>query len=128
MMKLTAKQEQFSQYIADGNDQATAYRKAYDAENMKNSVIYSKASALMADGKVTVRVSELKAQLADQQLWTREMSRNNLINALRVAEAARSPAGMIAAIRELNLTHGFNEPEKVSFDLRFTPLRDCDWL
>ncbi len=127
-MKLTAKQEQFSQYIADGNDQATAYRKAYDAENMKDSTVYSKASLLMNEGKIRARIDELKAQLADQQLWTREMSRNNLINALRVAEAARSPAGMIAAIRELNLTHGFNEPEKVSFDLRFTPLQDCDWL
>ena len=55
--KLTAKQEAFAQGIADGLGQADAYRMAYDADGMKDSTIYSKASVLMSDGKVTARVT-----------------------------------------------------------------------
>ena len=85
-VKLTAKQEAFCQCIASGKDQATAYRTAYDAESMKANTIYAKASALMKAGKVAVRVAELKAQVADRHLWTREMSVLGLMKAFSVAE------------------------------------------
>ena len=57
---LTAKQEAFAQAVSDGMTLSDAYRKAYDAENMKDSTIWSKASELMkTDGKVAVRVLAL---------------------------------------------------------------------
>ena len=43
-VNLTAKQEAFCQGIADGLGQADAYRAAYDAEGMKDNVIYARAS------------------------------------------------------------------------------------
>jgi hypothetical protein len=51
-VKLTAKQEAFCQGIADGLGQADSYRAAYDAEGMKDNVIYARASELMKNGKV----------------------------------------------------------------------------
>ena len=126
--KLTAKQEAFAQGIADGLGQADAYRTAYDADGMKDSTIYSKASVLMSDGKVAARVAELKAQVAEKQLWTREMSVKGLMSAYRIALEAKASAGMTAAVKELNVMHGYNEPTKVAVNMHFKPITDEDWL
>lgn len=109
-VKLTAKQEAFAQGIADGLGQADAYRMAYDAEGMKDSTIYSKASVLMSDGKVRARVDELKAQVAEKQLWSREMSVKALVQAYREG----SGAVKVSAVKELNAMHGYNEPSKLN--------------
>jgi len=113
-VKLTAKQEAFAQAIADGLGQADAYRIAYDAEGMKDSTVYSKASILMSDGKIRARVDELKTMVVEKQLWTREMSVKGLIQAYRIAQDAKTSTGMTAAVKELNVMHGFNEPTKLS--------------
>ena len=60
---LTAKQEQFVKNIIDGMNQADAYRNAYDTSRMADKTIHEKASRLMADGKVTARLKELRAQM-----------------------------------------------------------------
>lgn len=127
-IKLTAKQEAFCQGIADGLGQADAYRMAYDADGMKDSTIYSKASMLMGEGKIRARVDELKAQVADKQLWTREMSVKGLMSAYRIALEAKASAGMTAAVKELNVMHGYNEPTKVAVNMHFKPITDEDWL
>ena len=126
--KLTAKQEAFAQAIADGMGQADAYRMAYDAEGMKDNTIYPLASKLMNNNKVATRVSELKALTADKQLWTREMSVKGLIQAYRIAQEAKTSTGMTAAVKELNVMHGFNEPTKLTVDMKFKPITDEDWL
>ena len=113
-VKLTAKQEAFAQGIADGLGQGDAYRMAYDAEGMKDSTVYSKASILMNDGKIRARVDKLKAMVVEKQLWTREMSVKGLIQAYRIAQDAKTSTGMTAAVKELNVMHGFNEPTKLS--------------
>jgi hypothetical protein len=113
-LKLTAKQEAFAQAIADGMGQADAYRMAYNAESMKDGTVYSNASRLMNDSKVAARVAELKSQVVEKQLWTREMSVKGLIQAYRIAQDAKTSTGMTAAVKELNVMHGFNEPTKLS--------------
>lgn len=113
MTKLTAKQEKFAQCIADGMTQADAYRAAFDASKMKHETIWSKASELMADGKVTARVSELKGKLESKALWARLESVEALKKAILISEAKENPNGIVAAVKELNLMHGFNEPIKV---------------
>lgn len=127
-VKLTAKQEAFAQAIADGLGQADAYRFAYDAESMKDESIYPQASKLMKNPKVATRIGELKAQVADKQLWTREMSVKGLISAYRIALEAKTSTGMTAAVKELNIMHGYNEPTKLSVDMKFKPITDEDWL
>lgn len=107
-MTLTAKQEAFAQAIADGMSQADAYRTAYDAENMADNTIYARASELMANSKVTDRVKELKSALAEKVLWTREMSVKALVQTFRES----SGSVKVAAVKELNAMHGYNEPAK----------------
>lgn len=113
-VKLTAKQEAFCQGIADGLGQADAYRAAYDCEHWKDNVIYSKASVLMKNGKVLERIAELKAEVQQKQLWSREMSVKGLVAAFKVAQTSSNASGMTGAIKELNAMHGFNEPTKVN--------------
>ena len=113
-LKLTAKQEAFAQAIADGMGQADAYRMAYDAEGMKDSTIYPKASRMMNEGKIRARIDELKSMVVEKQLWSREMSVKGLIQAYRIAQDAKTSTGMTAAVKELNVMHGFNEPTKLS--------------
>lgn len=115
-MKLTAKQERFAQSIADGMNQSDAYRSAYDAGKMKPDVVNVKASQLMANGKVAVRVDELRKALESKGLWTREKSVAALAN---IAEASGSKAAeIVAAIKELNSMHGFNAPTKTDLTVR----------
>lgn len=106
---LTAKQEKFCQCVADGMTQADAYRTAYNAGGMKAKTIHERASNLMADGKISARVASLKEALASKQLWTREMSIEALVTAYKEGNAAAK----VSAVRELNLMHGFNEPQKI---------------
>ena len=109
-LKLTAKQEAFAQAIADGMGQADAYRMAYDAEGMKDSTVYPKASRMMNEGKIRARIDELKAQVAEKQLWSREMSVKALVQAYREG----SGAVKVSAVKELNAMHGYNEPSKLN--------------
>ena len=109
-VKLTAKQEVFCQGIANGLDQAGAYRAAYDAEGMKNSTIYPHASKLMKNDKVAARIAELKAEVQKKHLWTREMSVKALVQAYKEGR----PSEKVAAIKELNAMHGYREPQEIS--------------
>jgi hypothetical protein len=87
---------------------------AYDAEGMADSTIYPKASRMLNEGKIRARVDELKSMVVEKQLWTREMSVKGLIQAYRIAQDAKTSTGMTAAVKELNVMHGFNEPTKLS--------------
>jgi phage terminase small subunit len=108
-MALTPKQEKFCQCIADGMTQADSYRASYNASRMSKGSVYVRASELMSDSKISVRVSEIKSQLEEKALWTREDS----VNALkRVAEGDKG-SEVVAAIKELNSMHGYNEPKKM---------------
>ena len=84
--KLTPKQEAFAQaYIETGNA-SEAYRRAYDAARMKPEVIAVKASELMANGKVAVRVQALR----DQALKRHEVTVDSLIRELEEARVLAS--------------------------------------
>jgi hypothetical protein len=107
--KLTAKQEAFAQGIADGLGQADAYRTAYDAENMKDETVYPNASRLMSNSKVAARVAQLKSQVVEKQLWSREMSVKALVQAYKEGNGAVK----VSAVKELNAMHGFNAPQKI---------------
>ena len=109
-VNLTAKQEAFCQGIADGLGQADAYRAAYDAEDMKENSVYVNASKLMKNAKITQRIAELKSQVQEKQLWSREMSVKALVQAYREG----SGSVKVAAVKELNAMHGYNEPAKIS--------------
>lgn len=112
-MTLTPKQEAFAQAVAGGMNQSDAYRSAYNAGKMKDQVIQNKASLLMK-GEAGVRVAALRKQLEDKGLWTRQDSVTELADIVRGVES--KPAEKVAAIKELNLMHGFNAPVKHTLD------------
>lgn len=106
---LTVKQEKFAQCVADGMTHSDAYRTAYDSSNMKEASIWRKASELMANKQVLDRINELRAKVAKKSEWTREMS----IKALVQAYKEGAPSAKIQAVKELNLMHGYNAPQKL---------------
>ena len=81
---------------------------------MTDKQIWEKASELRASGKVSERVVELKSALADKALWTRQDSVEALKGVAQWVEAKGSE--VVAAIKELNAMHGFNEPIKHTID------------
>lgn len=108
---LTGKREAFAQHVAKGKTQADAYRASFDAIKMKAETIQSAASRLMADSMVRARVEELRQKLIDKHLWTREDSVKRLREVADKDEA--KGAEIVAAIKELNLMHGFNAPTRI---------------
>lgn len=70
MKPLTAKQEAFCRaLVSEGLTQAEAYRRAYNTQG-KPETVQSKASILMADGRVRARVEELRAAAASSAVLT----------------------------------------------------------
>ena len=67
---LTAKQEAFVQNIIQGMSQADAYRSAYDTKRMTEKTVWESASKLMANPKVATRLSELREQLANENIMS----------------------------------------------------------
>lgn len=120
-MKLTPKQEAFSQAIADGMTQADAYRTAFNVRpGTKPESIHDSASKVMAHPEVAQRVAELKEKLEKKSLWSREMSIKALVKSYQLAEKGENPQAMTGAIKEINAMHGFNAPQKIDINAELT--------
>jgi len=61
--KITLKQEKFVQELIKGKTQRQAYKAAFNAKNMKNTTIDSKASNLLKSDKVAARYNELRGKV-----------------------------------------------------------------
>lgn len=116
-MNLTPKQEAFAQLVAKGKTQSDAFREAgYSTNSKKKKVIWEEASTLASNPKVNKRIYELKQTLVKKNLWTKEMSVKVLAN---IAINAERDGDKVSAVKELNLMHGYNEPSKIEFDLKW---------
>jgi phage terminase small subunit len=69
---LTPKQEKFVQGLFKGLSQREAYRRAYDAANMKDESIDRLACELAKNVKVASRLKELQTKVADKNIVTVE--------------------------------------------------------
>lgn len=96
-MALTPKQEKFAQGVASGMSQADAYRSAYSAGKMKPESVHVKASELMADVKVSVRVRELQEEGAKKAVYTLVEHLGRLDDLSRGSEAEGKYAEAIKA-------------------------------
>lgn len=72
----------------------------------------------MADANVRLRINELRSQVAEKQLWTREDSVNGL-KAILDAEDAKA-SDRVAAMRELNQMHGYKASDKLEVEHKGT--------
>lgn len=98
-MPLTPKQEAFALAYVETGNASEAYRRSYNAEKMKPSVIAVKASELLANGNVAVRVAELQAAHVERH----EITVDDILRELEEARALAAggekpqPAAMVAA-------------------------------
>lgn len=116
-MALTAKQEAFAQAVAGGMNQSDSYRSAYNSGKMKPESINQLSSKLASDIKVSSRVKELQAELANKSLWTREQSVAVLVEVIGDGESRGSDK--ISAVKVLNDMQGFNAPTKLEVSGKF---------
>ena len=120
-MSLTSQQEAFARGVAEGKTQAEAYREAYPkARRWKASSVYSQASRMLENPKVSARVEAIRAELAERSLWSREQSVEALKGVISTPDKA---SDVVAAVRELNAMHGFNAPEQVEVNHSGLPRR-----
>jgi hypothetical protein len=98
-MALTAKQEAFALAYVETGNASEAYRRAYNAANMKPEVITNKASALLKRGDVRVRVDLAQAKAVERH----EVTVDDILKELEEARALAAggdrpqPAAMVAA-------------------------------
>ncbi len=111
-MSLTPKQEKFAQNVAKGMTFSDAYRNSYDASKMVDETVHKRASEIVQKGEIKGRIDQLKEQLSERQLWSREDSIKKLIDVMSDAR----PNDIIAAIKELNNMQGFNAPKKMQIE------------
>lgn len=96
-MALTAKQEKFCQGVAKGLTYSDAYREAYNAEKMKAEVIQVRASELLKNGKVAVRVEELKKRALKRYDLTVDDIITELEEARELAKQTNQSSTMVSA-------------------------------
>ena len=77
---LTPKQERFCELYLEKSNASEAYRLAYDvAPDTKPETVNRRAAELLANGKITARLDELRAELQKRHLITMD----DLVEALR---------------------------------------------
>ena len=96
MKNLTPKQEKFAQEIASGKSQSEAYRSAYNAANMKDETICSKASILMSQGNIRARIDTIREPAVEAAQVTLE---THLQDLLELRELAKKDSKWNAAIQ-----------------------------
>jgi hypothetical protein len=105
-MALTPKQEAFAcAYVETGNA-SEAYRRSYDAENMKPESVWRKACELLDNGKVKARVAELQSAAAERCIVTVASITQELEEARALAlQEAQASAAVSASMGKAKL-HG----------------------
>ena len=114
-MTLTPKQEAFARAYVETGNASEAYRRAYDAENMKQAVIAVKASELLTNGNVKVMVDNLKEEALQRHRVTVDDLLRELEEARLAAYQQEKPqaAAMVAASMGKAKLLGLEAPSKV---------------
>ena len=110
--KLTIKQEAFARAYVETGNASEAYRRAYNAENMKQESIAVNASKTLARANVSLMVSEMRKELAERSMWEREDS-VRVLAAIATEDQDAPHAARVSAIKEINAMFGYNAPAKV---------------
>ena len=124
LTKLTLKQEAFARAYVETGNASEAYRRAYDAKNMKPEVIAVKASELLKNGKVAVKVGQLRAQLAERHGITVDTITEMLKKDRNLAHEIQQPGAAVSASMGLAKLHGLIvDKSKVEFATHEEALR-----
>jgi phage terminase small subunit len=103
---MTPKQEAFCLAYVETGNASEAYRRAYDAENTKPDVVNVKASQLLAHGKISVRVAELKAAHVERHNLTVDDIAQMLTEDRKFARDLEKPSAAVSATMGLAKLYG----------------------
>ena len=70
---LTAKQENFVELLTQGSSQSSAYKGAYDTQNMSDKSVWEEASRLRRHPKVSTRILQLEKEKEAVSLKLKEL-------------------------------------------------------
>ena len=112
MAKLTPKQEAFCQAICDGMNQSDAYRHAYNASKMKPETIQNSAHQLIQNREVTARIKELRGNLQERVLITREDVLQGILDGIETGKANNKPMEIFKGYEIINKMLGYDAPIK----------------
>lgn len=97
MKTLTIKQERFCKaYIETGNA-SEAYRRSYDAENMKTETVNRTAKELLDNRKIAARLDELKAKHSERHKVTVDSLLRELEEARELAKGVNQFSVAVSA-------------------------------
>lgn len=95
-MSLTPKQEGFCRLYIETGNASEAYRRSYDAQNMKQEAIWVEACRLLDNPKVALRVAELQQSLVKRHEVTVDSLMLELEEARTAAMGATNPQSAAA--------------------------------
>ena len=131
MINLTQKQEDFCLAYVECGNASKAYRQVYDAANMKPETIHVKASELLSNGKVAVRIVELRQQSADRLDITVEKIAAQLSEDRQLAHEVKQAGAAVSASMGMAKLFGFlTDRHKVQSQIGYVsdePLSDDEW-
>jgi phage terminase small subunit len=104
--KLTQKQEAFALAYVEIGNASEAYRRAYYAENMQPQTVWVKASELLSNGNVAVRVMELQEAARERTLVTVESLCRELDADRELARDEKQASAAISAVMGKAKLHG----------------------
>ena len=116
--ELTQKQEAFALAYVETGNAAEAYRRAYDVKAPTlHSTIYSAASRLLADHKISARVSQLQEQAAELTLYTVKQAFEEYEVARQLALQEANPSAAVSAINGKVKLFGLEAPSRTKTTL-----------
>ena len=112
---LTAKQENFVELLTQGRCQTSAYRSAYDTQNMSDKTVWEEASRLRRHPKVSTRILELDKEKEERRRLQAFSREERVLNELeRIAFGDGPVASKLKAMELLGKHIGLFTPKKVS--------------
>lgn len=105
-IQLTDKQEKFAQLVVEVSSKSEAYRRVYDCENMNNNSIGVEANRVYNNPKVSLRIQEIRDELAMLAMWSKVDSVKTL---KKVAEQAERDGDIVSAVKALNAMYGYDK-------------------
>lgn len=105
---LTEKQEKFCQALVETGNASEAYRRAYNAEKMKENTIGRNAFALLQNNKITTRLDELHEFHREQHNITVEKLTNYYM-AVFQQHHQKTPSAAVSALNGIAKIHGLSE-------------------
>ena len=110
---LTAKQENFVELLTQGTSQASAYRGAYETQNMSDKTVWEEASRLRRHPKVSSRILELEEEKEARRRLQAVSREERVLNELeRIAFSDGPVSGKLKAMELLGKHIGFFTPKK----------------